>query len=66
MRPGSVAVRIDGQLLATVITNQTSRGGITIGGDPQHDTQAPQLDSVSVTPLPASWSGPRPWPPGGP
>lgn len=54
VRSGSVAVRIDGQLVATVATTQTSRGGITVGGDPEHDTEAPQLESVSVTPLPAS------------
>jgi poly-beta-1,6-N-acetyl-D-glucosamine N-deacetylase len=52
VRPGSVVVRIDGQLLTTVKTNQASRGGITIGGDPQRGV--PQLDSVSVTPLPSA------------
>ena len=54
VHPGSIAVHIDGQLVTTVTTNQTSRGGITVGGDPEHDTQAPQLDSLSVTPLPTT------------
>jgi len=51
VRTGSVRVVVDGYLLTTLVTNTASRGGVTVGGDPEHDAQAPALDSVSVTPL---------------
>ena len=48
---GSVGVAIDGTSVATVKTSRASRGGLTVGGDPEEKTRAAVLDSISVAPL---------------